>query len=606
MNTDNTDSRNEKLRNILEFSDLIINILISPSGEIPASLEAQLQPLRALLAEKESLETSHRDLCEAISQINDINSEIRNQDALLAEALKSAANSVRGLASLCLKAVKLGQIESETALEKLLEAQNQVKSTREKLDTLESGQGIIEFSKSKARQALLAGNLLLEESRFGKICHSFEMKHCGSNIDSPYICEATRAKFSKIAAAYEPVMKINEEISKLLMKRDNVHALLNSDSESMAGPPTYVEKTSDSEILTLHLELIESRMEETIEKIKGLEPLIIEEVIKQGNYKWSQKPVQDFLCGIELQQSLQDQLPREFENSPEIYHDPLFVSSLISAIPLDPEFYRNPFECDFRKKAESVMFSRDSIISYYKNITEKIQKTELASKIQCGADQFSYIHEMNLELSKCFGISPPDIFIFHRDDYYGAESDGLVKPWICLYAENLKALDPAELRFILAREIAHIRCDHTLYRIISRSLVGTTELLNGSIPIPGLQQLLNIMGKERVRHFIRSMLHEWLWATEYTADCAGYLAVSGNLNACFNAMMKSVARTSRLADQVDLKAWYRQIEKLDQATGFMARYSMIEQDIPYGQFRIRELMGYASSARAKKALELLG
>lgn len=107
----------------------------------------------------------------------------------------------------------------------------------------------------------------------------------------------------------------------------------------------------------------------------------------------------------------------------------------------------------------------------------------------------------------------PDLYVQPGDQLQGS-SVGVGKPLVVVTTACVEALGPAELRFMLGREVGHIKSQHALYHDLGSVLPIVADLL-GSATM-GVGTLLG-MG-------LQAALLKWVRMSDYTADRAGLLA----------------------------------------------------------------------------------
>lgn len=311
------------------------------------------------------------------------------------------------------------------------------------------------------------------------------------------------------------------------------------------------------------------------------------------SYNSEQEKIKDQESKITLQNKY---LTRS--NNFNSYNSKDMLDKLLEKNCITPDHYKYYLEDTYRNAVDKILFSKDAILSYYRNVTEKLMEPDLAAMLKCTPNQFSKLYFNTKKMADILNIKMPDIYIFYLE-LYGANAEGLANPRIEIYSRALEDMTEDEMNFLVGRELAHIQCDHMLYEVLMEGLLDAAGYLNN---IPGIGSILGIIGPSRVQQALKLVLYPWNRASEYTADCAGYLLTGGNFEASCSAILKLVIRSQKLAEQSSAKEFYKQVKIIDNLTGWVANYSKIDDQIPYGQFRIRELMRYASSARGRLAV----
>ena len=92
---------------------------------------------------------------------------------------------------------------------------------------------------------------------------------------------------------------------------------------------------------------------------------------------------------------------------------------------------------------------------------------------------------------------------------------------------------------------------------------------------------------------------QWSRVSEYTADNFAYL-ICNDINASVSEIMKQILNSKKLAEGMKLKSFLKQADVINSMTSPISIYSILDEQIPYGPFRIKELIGFASSIETKK------
>jgi Zn-dependent protease with chaperone function len=150
---------------------------------------------------------------------------------------------------------------------------------------------------------------------------------------------------------------------------------------------------------------------------------------------------------------------------------------------------------------------------------------------------------------------------------------------------NMRAGD---LRFVLAREMGHIRAGHTLWRTVLellRGRRGAESILGG-----GLLQFLN--PAQIVQGAIQAPLLAWKRHSEITADRAGLLVV-GEMAVAERVLVQWALKSFALYRRVNRKAWLQQENESDDATIRFSEWTMTSN--PYLARRLKLLREFARS-----------
>lgn len=258
------------------------------------------------------------------------------------------------------------------------------------------------------------------------------------------------------------------------------------------------------------------------------------------------------------------------------------------------EDYRHPEEEKILLSIEKTFLAEETILDYYRKIIVRQRRIDLLGKtVQASEKQFKDLYFLLVDICKQLGVITPEIFIY-EDYYYGAAIYGIDEPWIEISAKTITDFSEAELRFLLARQVARIKSGHLNVLALIDQYKNIDDNLLGSIfkgLTLGLSQLFN--------DSLLLNMNKWLRVSSYSADACGYLVVN-ELKPVFTEIIKEVLNNKELAELVSIKNFIEQSSKIDNYYDTFSQYTKLQQDIPYAPYRIKELIRYASSDRVKK------
>lgn len=242
----------------------------------------------------------------------------------------------------------------------------------------------------------------------------------------------------------------------------------------------------------------------------------------------------------------------------------------------------------YKDMMNSTGFNED-IMFYYKNYTEKMKKPDLLGKtIKVTNKQFGNIFDIVAKIAKLNNMSIPDVYVY-EDFYYGIESKGSENPWIEISAKTIVDFTESELTFLIGKEMCDIYLNHTYnYTLISETL----NILNNS----------SIIGKDVLYKSSKAIMHKWCRIANYTSDAFGYI-VCNDIKAAVSCIKKLILNNCYLADNMNLMQYIKQVEDINALDEDIYNYSKQDEVIPYGQFRIKSLISYASSKRGVQAIK---
>ncbi|MFW6030426.1 MAG: M48 family metallopeptidase [Halanaerobiales bacterium] len=254
-------------------------------------------------------------------------------------------------------------------------------------------------------------------------------------------------------------------------------------------------------------------------------------------------------------------------------------------------------EVDFIHPLEEIFFEEmmrtigfdKQIMFYYKNYTQKMEMPDLIGKtVKATENQFTKLYQLNQELSNFIGIETPDIYVY-EDFYYGVESKGAGPYWIEISAKTLWDFSEQELKFLLAREIADIYLKHTYYYTMIDKLLDA------------IQNSGSIVGSDTLKNYWKIVMYKWSRVSHYSSDNFGYLLTS-EMKVCVSSIVKLILNNKYLAEKINIAEYIRQSEEINEFNDNVSNLTKMDEKVPYGPFRIKNLLAYASSTKGKKSL----
>lgn len=248
------------------------------------------------------------------------------------------------------------------------------------------------------------------------------------------------------------------------------------------------------------------------------------------------------------------------------------------------DMYIHKLEKDAFESMINNSYFSDEIMEYYKNFEEKMRKPDLLGKtVKVTNNQFKNIYDITKKICMQIGRDIPDIYIY-EDFYYGVESKGANKPWIEISAKTVEDFTIEELKFLIAREICAIHLKHTYYKTMIEQTIHTIE---GSNFIVGMDTFINTT---------KANVYKWYRIINYTCDNFGYL-ICKDLNVCTTAIIKTILNSNFLANNINLNEYIHQTVEINMLNDVVYNFTKADEKVPYGPFRIKNLLAFASSKR---------
>ncbi|MEH1866640.1 MAG: M48 family metallopeptidase [Nostoc sp.] len=173
----------------------------------------------------------------------------------------------------------------------------------------------------------------------------------------------------------------------------------------------------------------------------------------------------------------------------------------------------------------------------------------MGNSIQVGPRQYSTIYQMFRECVRDLDIYPEPALFVSQDPQVNAYALGQENPYIVINTGLLDLLDEAEIRAVLAHELGHIKCGHTIliqmamWAMSAASALGELTFGLGNLVTQGL-----------IYAFF-----EWQRKAELSSDRAALL-VMDDLNPVMSTMMKLSGGSKKYANECSLQEFIKQSE----------------------------------------------
>ncbi|MTJ47868.1 M48 family metallopeptidase [Dolichospermum sp. UHCC 0259] len=174
----------------------------------------------------------------------------------------------------------------------------------------------------------------------------------------------------------------------------------------------------------------------------------------------------------------------------------------------------------------------------------------MGNSIQVGPRQYSTIYQIFRECVRDLDISgEPGLFIA-QNAQVNSYALGQEHPYIVVNTGLLDLLNETELRTVLAHELGHIKCGHTILIQMAIWAMNAAEAI-GELTFG----LGNIVSQGLIYAFF-----EWRRKAELSADRAALL-VMDDLNPVMSSMMKLSGGSHKYAHECSLQEFIQQSEK---------------------------------------------
>ena len=180
----------------------------------------------------------------------------------------------------------------------------------------------------------------------------------------------------------------------------------------------------------------------------------------------------------------------------------------------------------------------------------------MGNSIQVGPRQYSTLYRIFRECIQDLDIHPEPTLFVEQNRQVNSYSLGQEHPYVVVNTGLLDLLNEAEIRTVLAHELGHIKCGHTIliqmgiWALNAASMLSEVTLGFGNLVSSGLI----------------FAFYEWRRKAELSADRAALLVVD-DLNTVMQTLMKMAGGSSQYGHECSLNEFIRQSEnyqELDQ------------------------------------------
>ncbi|MEY3333655.1 MAG: M48 family metallopeptidase [Cuspidothrix sp.] len=269
-----------------------------------------------------------------------------------------------------------------------------------------------------------------------------------------------------------------------------------------------------------------------------------------------------------------------------------------SLIGLKADSFRHPLDLEATNTLKQIPGLDMMVRNWLGPMAEQVFYVEnIASSILVGEKQLPHLHKLLLEACQILDIDPPQLYVRQHPapNAYTFAMRGK-QPFVVIHTSLIEILTPEEIQAVIAHELGHLKCDHSLY------LTPVNLLILAAAIVPNVGAVL--------AQAIQSQLLEWVRCAEFTCDRAALLATQ-NPKVVMSVLMKLAGGSPTLAPQLNLDAFIDQARAYDDISktelGEMvksARTAQLTHPVPV--LRAREIDRWSGSQEYQKLLHNQG
>lgn len=264
--------------------------------------------------------------------------------------------------------------------------------------------------------------------------------------------------------------------------------------------------------------------------------------------------------------------------------------------------YKHPMEDNITQLLNKKLLSDEycnQLIELYRNFElENLLPDLIGKSMEVTVNQMPKLHATVAKQAEILKMKLPKIYIF-EGRYCDVNAEGLDEPWIQISTKTLEDYEDNELEFVLARQMIHIKLNHMKYEVLCEQFsqsIGIASQLGSSLIafVPGGTVASKEAFEVYSAHF-KLIASQWSRVSEYTADRCALILCQFDIKSAISAIKKQILNSRLLSDQMILREYLKQTDTILNLKTPVAKFSILDEQFPYGPFRIKELLGVASS-----------
>jgi Zn-dependent protease with chaperone function len=174
----------------------------------------------------------------------------------------------------------------------------------------------------------------------------------------------------------------------------------------------------------------------------------------------------------------------------------------------------------------------------------------IASSILVSEQQLPHLHKLLIEACNLLDLEPPQLYIRQNPtpNAYTFAMRGK-QPFIVMHTSLIDMLTPEEIQAVIAHELGHLKCEHSVYLTLANLVVLAAGQLApwGAVLVQNLQ----------------NQILEWVRCAEFSCDRAALL-VTQDPRVVASVLMKLTGGSPALAAQLNLDAFLAQARSYDE------------------------------------------
>lgn len=269
-------------------------------------------------------------------------------------------------------------------------------------------------------------------------------------------------------------------------------------------------------------------------------------------------------------------------------------------IEIAPDAFRHPLDLQATASLRAVPGLDIAMSKLSRFGIEQLVYTEFcASAVRVTPKQCGRIHALLLEACAVLDVPNPPALFLTQTPIVNAFALGQESAIMVLHTGLIEHLNEEELLGVIAHELGHIMCGHTVYLLLLMLIRLTLQTGGTALGGKRVGDILSLQ--------IEMALMEWLRKAEFSCDRAAVL-VTQKPDTVFNALFKLTGGSPKIFEMMDREEYLKQAEEYDrQDAGRLDKFYryVVESSKthPIPVLRAREVLRYGESDEYRAILD---
>lgn len=264
-------------------------------------------------------------------------------------------------------------------------------------------------------------------------------------------------------------------------------------------------------------------------------------------------------------------------------------------IGLKSDHFRHPLDLEATQALKQIPGLDLIIRTVLGGVAEQFFYLEnIASSVLVSQQQLPQLHKLLTEACDILDLEPPQLYVRQHPapNAYTFAMRGK-QPFIVLHTSLIELLTPEETQAVIAHELGHLKCEHSVYLTLANLIVLATGQLT---PLGGV-----------LAQSLQMQILQWVRCAEFTCDRAALL-VAQDPRVVASVLMKLAGGSPSLASQLNLDAFLAQAHAYEDGSNdemgkALRQVQTAQLTHPVPVLRAREIDRWASSQDYQSLLQ---